>query len=436
VRCLAPDYREERANRVLLVWGDLPFWLVVDKPAARFIGLLAEGRSLATAMRASGGAEREAAAIVARLRQAGVTGSRRSRVPKERIESISLNVTNRCNLRCTFCYNAGRVTDAEISAEQMIRGLDGLRRFIAPGAMLALLGGEPLLEKEKTLALGQWARRRKLRAIVSTNGLLVDGDFAREAAAAGMDCQVSLDGATAEAHEAVRGPDTFERAVKAVAALVGGGAHTLLSMVVHAGNVAEIPDFVRLAQRLEVHEARFIPVKRLGGGDSFALPDLAGLCGQVVRLVRDEPELGTLLGRDYVSILAHTCQTCSPRRGCGTGSQTLLLDADGSVYPCPNLTQPQFAAGSIVTDNPADLWRHSNVLASVRALAKFGAGHACGECFLRHWCLGGCRGETYALTGDLSARPPACDANRAAVVEMFWTLSSCPGLVRPGRRYC
>lgn len=436
MRFLAPDYREERGERVLLVWGNLPFWLVGDKPAARLIDLLAQGQPLAAALRASGGTGREAATVLGRLRQAGVLGSRRRHPPKERIESISLNVTNRCNLNCTFCYNAGRVSDGELSAEKMIGGLEGLRSFIAPGAMLALLGGEPLLEKEKTLALGRWARRRKLRAIVSTNGLLVDGDFARAAAAAGMDCQVSLDGATAEAHEAVRGPDTFARAVTAVETLVGAGAQTLLSMVVHAGNAAEIPDFLRLSRRLKVSEARFIPVKRLGGGGSFAPPDLAALCQQLVRLVRDEPQLGTLLGRDCVSILAQTCQTCSPRGGCGTGSQTLLLDADGSIYPCPNLAQPQFAAGNVMTARPADLWRHSEALVNVRALVRFGPGHACGECFLRHWCLGGCRGETYALTGDLSARSPACEANRAALLEMFWTLSSHPGLLQPGRRYC
>ena len=198
----------------------------------------------------------------------------------------------------------------------------------------------------------------------------------------------------------------------------------------------EIPAFLHLAQRLKVNEARFITVKRLGRGDAFTRPNFASLCKQVTELVEDEPELGTLLGRDYVSILAQTCQRCGPRTGCGTGSQTLLLDADGSIYPCPNLALPQFAAGNITTARPADLWQHSAVLSEVREKVQFGEGHGCGECFLRHWCLGGCRGETYALTGDLSARSPACGANRKAVLEMFWTLSSHPGLLQAGRRYC
>jgi radical SAM protein with 4Fe4S-binding SPASM domain len=436
VNCLAPDYREERDGRVLLVWGDLPFWLIVDKPAATFIDLLSEGRALDAALRTVRGTTAEAATMLSRLRQAGVIGPRRPHLGKQRIESISVNVTNRCNLRCAFCYNAGRKTEHELSAEQMIRGLEGLRRSIAPGAMLALLGGEPLLEPEKTLALAQWAKRRGLRAIVSTNGLLMNEEFARAAAACGLDCQVSLDGATAEMHEAIRGHGTFDHAVNAVQTLLNAGAHTLLSMVFHAGNVAAIPDFLHLAQRLGVHEARFIPIKRLAGGSNFSPPDLATLCRETVKLLTAEPQLGKLLARDYVSILAQTCQACSPRAGCGTGSQTLLLDADGAIYPCPNLAQPQFAAGNITVGRPADLWRHSEVLNQVRAQVSLQDRHACGRCFARHWCLGGCRGETYAITGDLRAKSPTCDQNRAAIVEMFWILSDHPRLLQAGNGYC
>jgi len=431
VNCLPPDHRERRGERVLLVWGDLPFWVVVDRAADRLIARLAEGLDAAEALASAAeggpdrGLRRDGAAVLAQLRKAGVIGNRRLRPSRERIESISVNVTRRCNLRCRFCYNEERgIEGRELSAEEMIAALDSVRRWTAPGAALALLGGEPLLEPEKTLALGEWGRRRGLRPIVSTNGLLVGPAFARSAARIGLDVQVSIDGPTAAGHEAVRGEGTFRRAIEAVELLVSSGARTILSMVFHAGNAGEIPKYMRLARRLGAHEARFIPLKQIGGGADFRPPDLAG----VVRLVRDtlaaEPELRPLLGRDYYSILAQTCQTCSPRPGCGTGSQTFLLDADGTVYPCINLTDPMFAAGSVREDSLGRIWRRSVVLQDVRQRAPTAARpETCGRCFVRHWCMGGCRGESRAGTGRLDAPSATCRQHRASILEMMWTLA-------------
>ncbi len=436
----APDLRERRGERVLLVWGDLPWWTVVDREADRFITALVGGRSAAQALDSLDyrpGMERDAATIVTRLKHAGVLGRGRRRPPRERIESITVNVTCRCNLHCSFCYNADRQRGGEeLSAEEMTRALEGIRRWTASGATLALLGGEPLLEPERTLALADWARRCGLTALVSTNGLLVTEDFARRAADLGLECQVSIDSAEAAGHEAIRGAGTFEGALAGVRKLVDAGAYTIISMVFHAGNVAEIPAYLRMARDLGVNEARFIPIKALGGGGDFAAPDLAGVVRLVTKTVAAEPELGRLLGRDYVSILAGTCRSCAPRGGCGTGSQTLLLDADGTVYPCINLAQPEMAVGNIRDTPLREIWRASARLAEVRTAVALESRAACRECWARHWCLGGCRGEVYANTGRLDAPSVSCRQNREAIVEAFWTLSRHPELLHAGPHYC
>ena len=275
----------------------------------------------------------------------------------------------------------------------MIAALEGVRRWVAPGALLALLGGEPLLEPGKTLELAAWARRRGLSPLVSTNGLLVERPFAKEAARTGLDCQVSVDGACAQTHEEMRGQGTFARALEGVRLLTEAGAPTLLSMVVHSGNASEVPDFLRLGRSLGVRGTRFIPLKRVGDGCGHLPPDLSALIRRVALTVEAEPELAGLLGRDYCSILAQTCRVCSPRASCGTGSQTFLLDADGMVYPCPNLARPELAAGSIRREPLRQIWRSSQGMRETRRQVKSVlASGACGGCYVRHWCMGGCRG--------------------------------------------
>lgn len=444
MNCLPPNHTERRGDRTLLLWGDIPFWTVVDQPAADFIEALGAGLSPDTALEeASNGRprlrlHRDAAAVMTTLRRAGVIGGRRHGPPPERIESISVNVTNRCNLACKFCYNSAHVrAGAEISADEMIGALESVRQHTARGAALALLGGEPLLEKEKTLVLARWGRKRRLRPIVSTNGLLVDRDFATAATETGLECQVSIDGACAQSHDEMRGPGTFEQGLEGVRTFVEAGAHTIVSMVFHAANVKEIPDFLRMANELGAQEARFIPIKHIGGGGEYQLPSLVAVIQQVTEALVAQPDLGKLLGRDYVSILAQQCQTCSPRQTCGTGSQTFLLDADGTVYPCINLVGSEMAAGSIAREPLARIWQDSALLRRIREQVRIGVRESsCAQCVVRHWCMGGCRGETYAVTGRLDRPSVACKEHRAAITQMFWTLADHPELLRAGPRYC
>jgi len=437
---LPPDYRERRGDSVLLVWGDLPWWTVVDRDADRFIAGLVEGESPAQALDRlphRPGIERDAAAIVQALKRAGVIGRKRNKPPKTRIESISVNVTNRCNLNCTFCYNRDHEDHGDgLSADEMIEALESVRRLVVRDAPLAMLGGEPLMAPERTLALAEWARRRGMTPLLSTNGTLVTADFARRAAEIGIDCQVSIDGASAESHDAVRGEGTFERAVGGVETFRDAGAHTIISMVFHAGNVGEIPGYLRMARELRVDEARFIPVKALAGGGDFRLPELGEVVNTIADIVSAKPELGSLLGRDYVSILAQTCRSCALRQGCGTASQTLLLDADGTVYPCINLSQPEMALGNVREQSLRRVWQGDGRIREIREAVTLESRDTCLECWARHWCMGGCRGETYSNTGKLDAPSMTCAQNRAAIVETFWAISRCPELVHEGPKYC
>ncbi len=477
---LPPDFRDRRGDRVLLIWGGLPYWTVVDRQAERFIDALAAGSSRNQALSEVAGDRpapevvRDAARLLASLQRAGVVGGRRLRPPKQRIESITINVTNRCNLACTFCYNRGKAGETagrhgnggrleslphgrqtaddgglegsgherradgrELSAAEMIRALDELRGQYAPGGALALLGGEPLLEPEKTLELAAWGARRELKPIVSTNGLLMTPDFARRAASIGLECQVSIDGAEAESHEAIRGKGTFAKALAAVKCLAQEGAYGIMSMVFHSGNVDQIPAYLELALQSGAKEARFIPIKAIAGGSQYQLPDLVQVIRSVVRAVAKRPELQSLLGRDYVSILAQTCRCCSPRQSCGTGCQTFLLDADGTVYPCLNLSCPEMAAGNVSEERFRRIWSSSCILGRVRGqTALAGRPTPCGNCFARHFCMGGCRGETYANTGRLDAPSVTCAQGRAAIVEVMWTLADSPWLVGGKPAYC
>jgi radical SAM protein with 4Fe4S-binding SPASM domain len=166
---------------------------------------------------------------------------------------------------------------------------------------------------------------------------------------------------------------------------------------------------------------------------------MSRLMRAAAELLARRPALARLLGRDALSILANTCRYSARRPSCGTGLQTVLLDADGSVYPCLNLNQPRFRIASIRQagyDLP-EAWRRSAVLRSLRHDTSIeNPERPCSRCPVRHWCLGGCRGETLAVTGNLGGPSPDCLDLRRTMLDMMWRLADTPGLVRPAVKIC
>lgn len=359
-------------------------------------------------------------------------------VPEPGIANISVNVTARCNLRCRFCYNLDSLSTApamELTADEIIGFLDSIQPHVTRDCSLALLGGEPLLCPDKTLALARYDRRHGWQTIVSTNGHHVTDDFADEAKRNRLQVQVSLDGANAALHDAVRGAGAFERTLCGIRRLVSRRAFTILNLVCHRGNLDGLEAFYSLARELGVNEARFIPLKRLGGACKTGLEpvDPKDLVASAASLFRRHPEFRSLLGRDALSILTTTCARSVKQPSCGTGLRTLLLDVNGDLYPCLNTHVPGLRLANI-TEAGFDfgrLWTGSAVLNRVREDTSVeNTGNKCYNCVVKYWCLGYCRGETLAAKGSLAERAADCNRQREAILEVFWLLGTEPDIAR------
>lgn len=141
---------------------------------------------------------------------------------------ISLDITNRCNLRCKHCYNA--------SGENYITASDELtdQEVLALAADIAIMrpmnfcfcGGEPLLRKDLLIEATKILKSGSRFVSMVTNGYLVTPSIAQEIVVSGiMRIQVSVDGARAETHERLRGKEgAFNRAINAIKVFNEAGA--------------------------------------------------------------------------------------------------------------------------------------------------------------------------------------------------------------------
>jgi radical SAM protein with 4Fe4S-binding SPASM domain len=434
---LPPGLVDRRNGRTLLVWGELGRWLVVDDELHALLGLCNGRRPLKQVLRQHARLTKrpesvvvqEAMPVLETLAGQGIlrTDDRPVRLALEpvKIANLTLNITNRCNLRCHFCYNDGRRTeDAPVDALMAASGADP--DLFGAGASFILLGGEPLLDLPRTLAaLDHAAGLFRARALLSTNGTLLTPAMAGELARRNVEVQVSLDAPQGPRHDAGRGAGSFARAVAGVQMLVAAGVPTILSMVYTARNLDDFEPYLAMAAGLGVQEARFIPLRQIGGGLACqeAAPDQVAAFQHLLDVLARRPEFRPLLGRDYFSIIMAMCRMTLPRSGCGIGRQVILVDADGTVYPCPNHVGPDLAAGNVLTESLAAIVHDSPVMKAMRSRYRVDRYRECRECPFRSWCAGDCRGETLSVTGDPQAPSPHCPELKRVFLDALWLLA-------------
>ncbi|MBI4860471.1 MAG: radical SAM protein [Candidatus Riflebacteria bacterium] len=443
------DLAARRGDQVLLVWGRVPHWIVVDTEAHELLTGLERGSTLGEIFARQPGLRQQEAKVldlVERLMRPGIlvfadtpSSPRPDPDPQEppRIENVALNLTEACSLRCSFCYHQPRLALPErspLTGPEIGQFLGSIRPLCSAKPTLVILGGEPFLEPQKLMDVAAHSTRHGFLPLVSTNGQHVTPELARAARDRALEVQVSIDGPTTTEHDRHRGPGTFDRAIAAVRTLVDQGAHTLVSMVCHRENQHLLPEFYALADRLGVAEARFIPLKVVGGARNRGPgpPSLVGLVRAAGELFSNQSRFRRLSGRDFFSIVFHTARFSWQRASCGAGSQTVLLSSDGALYPCIANVTPELRFGEIRSDrfDFRRAWERSAPLSAFRkAITLDNLSGGCADCFVRFWCLGGCRGEARETSGRLDAPSPHCEDWRNAIVECFWIISRQPDLM-------
>jgi MoaA/NifB/PqqE/SkfB family radical SAM enzyme len=325
--------------------------------------------------------------------------------------AVHLEVAASCNLTCVHCF-AGELPRRE---ERLEMGrLDALfAEMAAVGSFrLGLTGGEPLLRRD-LFDIIDLATNHGLHPCVTTNGLLVDEEVARAFGERDLVwLNVSLEGATAETNDAVRGPGTFDRVMERLAVLRRHTTFTL-AFTITSANADEIEACVRLSEHIGASTAVFRPLYPVGVArehldlmptfDQYtsALDAIASVAGEE-RLHHIDP-FSPRIRAERQSVV-HT------NLGCGAGNLVASISLSGGMNPCSFLG-PEYVAGSVAETSFTDLWHDSDGFRGIRALP---GGNACsGGCGSAdhnsgdadHFA-GGCRARALVLNGHINAADP------------------------------
>ncbi|MEW2033067.1 radical SAM protein [Streptomyces roseifaciens] len=165
---------------------------------------------------------------------------------------IVWDTTYACPLRCSHCYSeSGRRPSRQLSPPDMLRVADAL---VALGPrVVALSGGEPLIV-QGIFEVAARLRDAGVRMSVNTSGWVMNRALAARLADHFDEVIVSLDGATPEVHDRIRGrAGSFARVMAALALLdevaeerLAAGRNRLvfgIDCVVIRSNFGQLEDF-------------------------------------------------------------------------------------------------------------------------------------------------------------------------------------------------
>ncbi len=315
--------------------------------------------------------------------------------------NITWEITHQCNLKCAHCLSSSSVASpGELS-------LDECRGIVDQLADLKVFeinfgGGEPLL-KEYFLPLLRYIHTKGIVTCVSTNGTVLTDEAVEVFAGSPLvNVQVSLDGATAEVNDRIRGRGTYERIIRGIERLAGKNISLSINTVVTSYNYAQLDRLKALAAsygaRLRV--SRFRPSGRARESwEALKLgpEQLRELSGWL----SGEPSI--LTGDSFFSI----SQDGRRHLGldmCGACKMTCCIDPVGDVFPCAFMQSPEFCGGNLREKTFKEIWDNAPAFRYFRRLEP----ESCKKCPRFENCRGGCPAVAYFLSGDLNSPDPEC----------------------------
>ncbi len=366
---------------------------------------------------------------------AGATAGRAGRARfEDRPLLVFWETTTACDLACRHCRASAQPDPGagQLTTEEGRALIDDLARLGRPRPILILTGGD-CLKREDLLELVAHAERLAVPVALapSVTPQLADPVLLAVRAHGVTTMSLSLDGATAATHDAVRGiAGHFDATVEAIARLKGHGSTVQVNTTVMGPNLEELADVAATIHDLgvDIWEVFFL----IATGRGTDVPETSAIqnedvCeflvdasryGMTVRTVEAPffrrvalarrsapPDGGALYRRLRTRLVDRLGEPALPVRAPSAatrdGKGVIFVAANGDVFPSGFMP---LKLGNVREQRLVDVYRDHPLLRAIRAAEFVGP---CGGCAHAELC-GGSRARALAATGDPLGSDPGC----------------------------
>src|SRR4051812_48993284 len=286
---------------------------------------------------------------------------------------LTWELTYACNLACVHCLSSsGKRDPRELTTAEAKAVIDEFERMQV--FYVNIGGGEPTIRSD-FWELVDYATEHHVGVKFSTNGSRITPAIAERLAGSDyVDVQISLDGATAEVNDAVRGDGTFATAIQAMENLAAADFRGFkISVVCTRHNLGQLDEFKAIADRYDA-QLRLTRLRPSGRG-ADVWDDLHPTAAQQRELYDWLLAHGedVLTGDSFFHLAAYG-EALPGLNLCGAGRVVCLIDPVGDVYACPFAIDDAFLAGNVRSAGGfAHVWRESALFRSLREPQSGGA---------------------------------------------------------------
>lgn len=302
----------------------------------------------------------------------------------------TVSITNKCNLKCTYCYERHLNTEYgcidEKRAADIIRFINGRR----DACRVYLFGGEPLLYKELVKKFCTEIKAREF--VITTNGTLLDEEFLEWYRGKNIIINMSHDGN--RSGERGISPEVLDDKLKL---LIKYQPETLVQLVYTERTLPYLYENVLYLKNLGVRKISAVM-------DAFLRPQDPDSFGD---MLREQWDMIAQIKNLYVYELASKVRVIKekPYGKCEICKKKMFINWDGKIYPCIQFQNlGEYQCGSIYTGIMAEK--------TIRDHPDYAAvSERCEGCEIAKYCRNSCACKKMATTGTIK------DLSEAACLE-------------------
>lgn len=292
----------------------------------------------------------------------------------------TISITNKCNLKCSYCYERHLNTEYGCITDETMYQITEFINHRGDAGTVYLFGGEPLLYKDtvKYFCENLWAKQ----FVITTNGTLLDKKFIKWCAENKVIINMSHDGCKCTE----RGAD--KKLLDAnLKLLLKYQPETLVQLVYTKQTLPCLYDNIIYLKSLGVKKVS-------AAMDAFLVPDDTDSFGD---LLREQWKKISEIKDLFVYELALKKKTIkeNKRSACEICKKKLFINWNGKFYPCIQFQNKQeYQCGDVYTGLEAEKTRSAHPDYSMMS-------ERCKGCEISEYCRNSCACRKMGTTGTL-----------------------------------
>jgi len=329
---------------------------------------------------------------------------------------IQWHILNRCNLRCTHCYQDDYSANSELSIEKLKAIADNIDRSMKRWKArlnLLLTGGEPLLKEEIFELFSYLEQKQTVKQLdIITNATILSKYIDQlEKFKKCKNILFSLDGVTESTNDKIRGSGVYKKVLQEMNLVDSKRFKKILMFTVNKKNYEDAFKLVEFGKENNLDGIiieRLVPLGQ--SKDEFSNVLTKNMLKKLWNHLLIENGYDASKSYEYRALKIEyqkrnkkeeIYKTVIKVANCIVGQDGCAIMPDGSVFPCRRLP---LVIGNLLNSELYDIFENSKILKDLtnRNLIQ-GKCQRCDSSF----CLG-CRAMVYAVKKNLYGEDPHC----------------------------